>query len=55
MPHKLLAGVSEGDSAATDRAVGALNLLKLSGRRTPSAGQISNFLQQLRQQIGGVQ
>ena len=50
-----LAGVSEGDSAATDRAVGALNLPKLSGRRTPSAGQISNFLQQLRQQIGGVQ
>ena len=50
-----LRSVSEGDSSATNRAIGALNLPELSGRRTPSAGQISNFLQQLKQQIAGGQ
>ena len=47
------ASVSQGDVVATERAVGALNLPELSGRRTPSAGEISNFLQQLRQRVTG--
>ena len=43
--------VSQGDALATDRTVGALNLPELSGRRTPSAGEISGYLQQLQRQV----
>jgi hypothetical protein len=43
--------VSQGDALATDRTVGALNLPELSGRRTPSPGEISGFLQKLQRQV----
>mgnify|MGYP006258953931 FL=1 len=48
-----LAAVSEGDSSATSRVVGALNLPGLSGRTTPSAARISGFLQQIQKLVLG--